>query len=61
MGEKILKRKDLIYPELSYKIIGCAFDVYNSLGGGHHEKYYQRALAEAFTREKLKFQLQEKS
>jgi len=58
MGEKILKRKDLIYPELSYKIIGCAFDVYNSLGGGHHEKYYQRALAEAFTREKLKFQQQ---
>lgn len=44
----MLKRNDLIYPELSYKIIGCAFDVYNSLGGGHHEKYYQRALAEAF-------------
>ncbi len=44
----MLKRNDLIYPELSYKIIGCAFDVYNSLGGGHHEKYYQRALAEMF-------------
>lgn len=43
-----LKRNDLIYPELSYKVVGCAFDVYNSLGGGRHEKYYQRALAEAF-------------
>ena len=43
-----IKRKDLIYPDLSYKIIGCAFDVYNTLGGGHHEKYYQRALTEIF-------------
>ncbi len=49
-----IKRKDLIFPELSYKVIGCAFDVYNSLGGGHHEKYYQRALAEAFKNRGLK-------
>jgi len=48
-----IKRKDLIYPELSYKIVGCAFDVYNSLGGGHHEKYYQRALAELFKEKSL--------
>ncbi len=50
-----LKRQDLIYPELSYKIVGCAFDVYNSLGSGHHEKYYQRALVEAFSNQKLSF------
>ena len=53
-----LIRKDLIYPELSYKIIGCAFDVHNELGGGHHEKYYQRALAEAFSRRNLIFKEQ---
>jgi GxxExxY protein len=53
-----LKRQDLIYPELSYKIIGCAFDVYNSLGSGHHEKYYQRALSEAFSNKKLSFHQQ---
>jgi hypothetical protein len=53
-----LKRQDLIYPELSYKIIGCAFDVYNSLGSGHHEKYYQRALSEAFSNQKLSFHQQ---
>jgi len=35
---------DLIYPELSYAFIGCAFDVYNQLGSGHTEKVYQRAL-----------------
>ena len=51
----VIKRKDLLYPELSYKIIGSAFDVYNELGSGHSEKYYQRALAEAFSKIKLKF------
>jgi len=50
-----LKRTDLLYPELSYKIIGCAFDVYNALGSGHHEKYYQRALAESFSGQGLNF------
>ena len=54
----MVKRKDLAYPELSYKIIGCAFDVYNTLGYGHYEKYYQRALAEAFSSQDLKFQQQ---
>jgi GxxExxY protein len=43
-----LRRKDILYPELSYDIIGCAFDVYNSLGSGHLERYYQKALTEAF-------------
>ena len=46
MGKKYeLRRKDLIFPELSYQIIGILFDVYNELGGGHHEKYYQGAVA----------------
>lgn len=53
-----LRRTDLIHPELSYKIIGCAFDVYNSIGSGHSEKYYQRALAEAFSRQRLNFNQQ---
>ncbi|MBM3250948.1 MAG: hypothetical protein FJZ07_01820 [Candidatus Nealsonbacteria bacterium] len=38
----------MLYPELSYEIIGCAFDVYNFLSSGHHESYYQRALSESF-------------
>ena len=29
------KRDDLVYPELSFKIIGCAFEVYNELGYGY--------------------------
>ncbi len=55
---KELVRKDILHPELSYKIVGCAFDVYNSLGGGHHEKYYQRALSEAFLNQNLSFHQQ---
>src|SRR3989338_8569020 len=55
---KALRRTDLIYPELSYKIVGCAFDVYNSIGSGHHEKYYQRALTEAFSKQNLNFSQQ---
>lgn len=38
-------RDKVIHKELSYKIVGVAFDVYNSLGPGHHEKYYHRGFA----------------
>ncbi|MBI4930697.1 MAG: GxxExxY protein [Bacteroidetes bacterium] len=50
-----VKRSDLLFPELSYQIVGCAFEVYNELGFGHHEKYYQRAYAEALKLKELKF------
>ncbi len=35
------------YPhqDLSYKLIGCGYKVYNSLKFGYQEKYYQRAYA----------------
>ena len=48
MPTRVLKRNDLLYPELSYEIIGCAYEVFNELGSGHPEKYYQRALAIAY-------------
>lgn len=51
-------RDDLLYPELSYKIVGALFDVYNYLGPGHHEKYYQRAIAEEFRLKNIKFKEQ---
>jgi len=43
---------------LSYKIVGILFDVYNELGGGYQEKYYQRAVSKRFKRENIKFQEQ---
>lgn len=40
-----LKRNDLIYPELSYKLIGAAFNIFNNTGYGMNEKFYQKAFA----------------
>ena len=48
-------RPDLVHPDLSYKIMGCAFDVYNELGYGYAEKDYQKALAVAFRKKGLSF------
>jgi len=53
-----LKRDDLVYPELSYKIVGCAFEVFNELGFGHAEKYYQKAMAIALKNADLNFKEQ---
>jgi len=47
---------DLVYPELSYKIIGILFSVY--IGYGYKEKYYERSVAEYFLRNKIKFKRQ---
>ena len=44
----------MIFPELSYNIVGCAFDVFNKIGGGHKESVYQKALMESFRNKKLK-------
>jgi GxxExxY protein len=34
----------LIYPDLSYQIVGLAMDVHNRLGAGFLEKVYENAL-----------------
>jgi GxxExxY protein len=36
---------NLIFPELSYKIVGILFEVHTLLGNRYQEKYYQRAVA----------------
>lgn len=51
----VVNKKDLLYPELSYQIVGCAYDVFNEIGFGHPEKFYQRAFAEALKNKKLSF------
>lgn len=45
LGVIMLNRNDIVYPELSYKIIGCSYEVFNSIGGGHKESVYQKALS----------------
>ena len=51
-------RTDLIYPELSYKIIGILFDVYNQLGYGYQEKYYEKAVATSLKLARLNYKEQ---
>ena len=53
-----LRRKDLLYPDLCFKVIGVLFEVYNSLGYGYKEKYYQRAIALGFKNSKILFKEQ---
>ena len=51
-----IKRNDLVYPELSYQLIGIAFKVFNDLGWGHKEIYYQRAYATGLEESRIKFE-----
>lgn len=45
MKKPSVRRSDLAYPELSYQIVGCAYEAFKSLGYGHMEKIYQKAMA----------------
>jgi len=46
----------VIYPELSYKIVGILYNVHTELGGKYQEKYYQRAVEKALLSEKIPFE-----
>ena len=52
---KTIYKEDLLYPELSYKIVGCAYEVFNAIGGGHKEKTYQNAMRISFEEKGIKF------
>lgn len=45
--------EDLIYPELSYKIIGAAMEVHRELGPGFLEKVYENSMMVVFERDKV--------
>ncbi len=47
--------KEDIQDALTYKIIGCAMKVHNTLGNGFQEVIYQRALAIELLKAKLDF------
>ena len=48
-------KSDLLYPDLSYKIVGCSFKVFNEIGGGHKELTFHNALAVALGKDELPF------
>lgn len=50
---------ELLYKDLSYKIQGCFFKVYNTLGYGHKEAVYQNALAKEFELQQVHYRKEE--
>jgi GxxExxY protein len=50
------KINDFLYEDLSYKIRGCVFRVYNILGFGHKEIVYHKALASEFLKSEISFE-----
>lgn len=49
------KQTKLLFPELSYQIVGVLIDVHQGLGGGYQEKYYQRAVEKLFQKHQIKY------
>lgn len=49
---------DLMHSNITYDIRGALFHVYNSLGFGHKEDVYQKALAKQFTNIHLPYEEQ---
>lgn len=54
-------RKDLIYKDECYKIIGLFFNVFNEIGYGHKESFYQKAIANIFLENNIEFKEQLKA
>ncbi len=45
----------IIYRELSYKVVGVLYDIYNQLGGSYHERHYQKATEKLLQKQKIPF------
>ncbi len=48
--------ENLLYKELSYRLVGCFYDVYNELGPAHKEQIYHEALIVAFGEENIGYE-----
>ena len=46
---------ELIDGDLSYRIIGVLYKIYNTIGPGFQEKYYQRAIKKVLEKESIPF------
>jgi GxxExxY protein len=57
MYEKTSENK-ILYKELSYQIMGAIFEVYNELGYGFKEKYYEEAITKEFRQRNIPFKRQ---
>jgi len=46
----------LLYKNLTYKVRGVIFKIYNQLGFGHKENIYRRALSHELVKNKIEFE-----
>lgn len=56
--EHKVRKADLLYPKLSYDIVGVLIRVYKELGSDLLEKHYQRAIALELTKSGISFKEQ---
>jgi len=54
----VILRRQLIYSDISQEIIGALFSVFNNLGPGHKESFYQKGMAEELRLIKFSFKEQ---
>ena len=54
-------KKELVYADECYKIIGLIFEIFNKFGYGYKEKFYQKAIAEIFKKNDIAFKEQLKA
>lgn len=52
---KIITEDKVVYPKLSYEIVGILFEVHTELGNRYQEKYYQRAVEVKLKKRKILF------
>jgi len=51
----------IIYKDLSYKIIGILFEVFNEFGYGYKEKFYEKAIEQSLYCSGLEFKRQKRT
>ena len=53
-----IKNPDVLYPKLSYEIVGAMIKVWKELGSGFKESIYQKALCEELRSREIPFESQ---
>ncbi|HCW77255.1 MAG TPA: GxxExxY protein, partial [Candidatus Marinimicrobia bacterium] len=49
---------EILYKELSYKVVGCAMEVHKELGPGFLESVYEAAMVVELEKQGIQFALQ---
>jgi GxxExxY protein len=56
----LMEKDELLLKEQTYRLIGVAMEVLNTLGHGLHEKPYENAMVVEFSLRKIAFQQQQR-